>query len=233
LFASYGESNRAPSAAELACADPDQPCRVPNGFISDPPLDQVVSRSLELGVRTRMGESTRPWFAGSFAVFGTRNQDDILFVAGSRVGTGYFRNAGSTQRVSVVLSSLSAAVHYFAHVVVSSPTGRVSSPDVAFTTLTTSKVIRIAAAGDIACDPNEPNFNGGQGTATACRQFAVSSAILAGGYDAVLPLGDEQYNAGSASAFAASYHPSWGRLDSIAHPVVVRVHFSRRLDTTC
>jgi hypothetical protein len=135
--------------------------------------------------------------------------------------------AGSTQRVSVVLSSLSAAVHYFAHVVVSSPTGRVSSPDVAFTTLTTSKVIRIAAAGDIACDPNEPNFNGGQGTATACRQFAVSSAILAGGYDAVLPLGDQQYNAGSASAFAASYHPSWGRLDSIAHPVVGNHEYGR------
>ena len=38
--------------------------------------------------------------------------------------------------MSVVLSSLSASVRYFAHVVVSSPTGRVSSPDVAFTTLT-------------------------------------------------------------------------------------------------
>jgi hypothetical protein len=135
--------------------------------------------------------------------------------------------AGSTQRVSVVLSSLSAAVHYFAHVVVSSPVGRVSSPDVAFTTLTVSKVIRVAAAGDIACDPDEPNFNGGQGTATACRQFAVSSAILAGGYDAVLPLGDEQYNAGSASAFAASYHPSWGRPDSVAHPVVGNHEYGR------
>jgi hypothetical protein len=135
--------------------------------------------------------------------------------------------AGSTQRVSVVLSSLSAAMHYFAHVVVSSPAGRVSGPDVAFTTLTTTKVIRIAAAGDIACDPAEPNFNGGQGTATACRQFAVSSAILAGGYDAVLPLGDEQYNAGSASAFAASYQPSWGRFDSIAHPVVGNHEYGR------
>jgi hypothetical protein len=135
--------------------------------------------------------------------------------------------AGSSQRVSVVLSSLSAAVHYVAHVVASSPAGRASSPDVAFTTLTSTQVIRVAAAGDIACDPNEPNFNGGQGTATACRQFAVSSAILAGGYDAVLPLGDEQYNAGSASAFAASYHPSWGRLDSIAHPVVGNHEYGR------
>lgn len=104
LFASYGESNRAPSAAELACADPDEPCRVPNAFISDPPLEQVVSRSVEVGLRTRVVERVRPWLEGSLAVFGTRNQDDILFVAGSRAGTGYFRNAGNTQRIGLELS---------------------------------------------------------------------------------------------------------------------------------
>jgi hypothetical protein len=87
--------------------------------------------------------------------------------------------------------------------------------------------MRIAAAGDIACDPSDPNFNGGQGTATACQQLAVSSAILAGHYNAVLPLGDQQYNAGSAQAFAASYHPSWGRLDPIAHPVVGNHEYGR------
>jgi hypothetical protein len=135
--------------------------------------------------------------------------------------------AGSSQKVPVTLTSLSAAVHYFARVVVFSPAGRVNSPDATFTTLTDTKVVRIAAAGDIACDPNEANFNGGQGTATACRQLAVSSAILAGGYDAVLPLGDTQYNAGSAAAFAASYHPSWGRLNSIAHPVVGNHEYGR------
>jgi outer membrane receptor protein involved in Fe transport len=53
LFAGYGESNRAPSAAELACADPDEPCRLPNAFVSDPPLKQVVSRSAEVGFRFR------------------------------------------------------------------------------------------------------------------------------------------------------------------------------------
>ena len=50
--------------------------------------------------------------------------------------------------------------------------------------------------------------------------MGVSSAILAGGYDAVLPLGDEQYNSGTAADFAASYDPSWGRLKAISHPVV-------------
>jgi len=101
LFAGYGEANRAPSASELACADPDQPCRVPNAFISDPALKQVVSRSAEFGLRGQLGQSQHPWLEGSIAGFGARNQDDIIFVAGSRVGTGYFRNAGATQRLGV------------------------------------------------------------------------------------------------------------------------------------
>jgi hypothetical protein len=137
-------------------------------------------------------------------------------------------DAGSAPHsVPVVVSSLSASVGYHAHVVISSPAGRATSADVAFTTLTDTTAMRIAAAGDIACDPNEPNFNGGAGTAAACRQLAVSNAILAGGYNAVLPLGDTQYNAGSASAFAASYHPSWGRLNPIAHPVVGNHEYGR------
>jgi outer membrane receptor protein involved in Fe transport len=101
LFASYSEANRAPSAAELSCADPEQPCRVPNSFISDPPLEQVVSRSAELGFRTRIGPRAQPWLIGSLAAFGTRNQNDILFVAGSSVGTGFFKNAGTTQRLGL------------------------------------------------------------------------------------------------------------------------------------
>jgi iron complex outermembrane receptor protein len=104
LFAGYGESSRAPSASELACADPEQPCRVPNAFISDPPLEQVVSRSVELGVRGGLGPRRRPLLGGSLAGFAARNQNDILFVAGSHVGTGYFRNAGTTQRIGLEAS---------------------------------------------------------------------------------------------------------------------------------
>jgi iron complex outermembrane receptor protein len=104
LFASYGESNRAPTASELACADPDEPCRLPNAFVADPPLEQVVSRSVELGLRGRIGSASRPWLQASMAGFATRNQDDILFVAGTRIGTGYFRNAGDTQRVGLEIT---------------------------------------------------------------------------------------------------------------------------------
>lgn len=103
VFASYGEANRVPSAAELACADPDAPCRLPNAFVADPPLHQVVSRSVELGLRGSHGPRRRPNLSWSVAGHAARNAGDILFVAGSRVGTGYFRNAGDTQRLGVEL----------------------------------------------------------------------------------------------------------------------------------
>src|SRR5688572_14997943 len=78
----------------------------------------------------------------------------------------------------------------------------------------------IAAAGDIACDPANPAFNGGAGTANACRQGATSNLLVDAGYSAVLPLGDNQYFCGGYQAFQDSYHPSWGRVKDITRPVV-------------
>ena len=78
----------------------------------------------------------------------------------------------------------------------------------------------IAAAGDIACDPANADFHGGAGTASACRQRYVSDLLVGAGLSAVLPLGDNQYECGSLSAFQQSYDPSWGRVRSITHPAV-------------
>jgi outer membrane receptor protein involved in Fe transport len=116
VFTGYGEANRTPSAAELGCADPDRPCRVPNAFIADPPLKQVVSRSVELGVRGRAGTARKPRLEGSLAGFLTRNEDDILFIAGSRVGTGFFENAGVTQRIGLeaALSGRAGVLDWYA-----------------------------------------------------------------------------------------------------------------------
>jgi outer membrane receptor protein involved in Fe transport len=99
LYASYGEANRIPTAAELSCANPSRPCAFPLGFISDPGLEQVVARTAEIGARghTHGGELKVDWFAD---VFDTRNQNDILFVSsGPTLGSGYFENAGATQRL--------------------------------------------------------------------------------------------------------------------------------------
>ena len=97
VFARYAESNRAPTAAELSCADPAEPCRVPNAFISDPPLEQAVARSVEGGLRGR-------WTGGDWSVTAYRTGivDDILFIASPElIGTGYFQNAGETRRVGL------------------------------------------------------------------------------------------------------------------------------------
>ena len=101
VFARYSESNRAPTAAELSCADPDEPCRVPNAFVSDPPLEQAVARSVEAGLRGRWtGGGGSRQLSWSAAAFRTRIADDILFIASPKlIGTGYFQNAGDTSRL--------------------------------------------------------------------------------------------------------------------------------------
>jgi hypothetical protein len=77
----------------------------------------------------------------------------------------------------------------------------------------------VATAGDIACDPASPSFNGGLGTPTLCRQMATSDLLVNAGLAAVLPLGDNQYECGGYNAFLQSYDPSWGRVKAITHPV--------------
>ena len=77
----------------------------------------------------------------------------------------------------------------------------------------------IAAAGNIACDPANPAYNGGTGTSSACQEMATSSLLVNQGYAAVLPLGDNQYDDGSAAKYQQSYDPSWGRVKALSHPV--------------
>jgi hypothetical protein len=78
----------------------------------------------------------------------------------------------------------------------------------------------IAAAGDIACDPVDPNFNGGAGTEGHCRQRATSDLLVGAPLAAVLPLGDIQYNSASLSNIRAVYDPTWGRVKSISRPIL-------------
>ncbi len=102
VFGGYREANRAPSAAELGCADPDQPCRLPNAFVADPPLNQVVTRAVEAGIRGRTGTGAGP-VTWELAGYNSVNKDDILFVAvpetAAQPGLGYFQNFGETRRI--------------------------------------------------------------------------------------------------------------------------------------
>jgi iron complex outermembrane recepter protein len=98
VFGGYGESTRAPTALELTCASPTDPCRLPNSFLSDPPLEQVVARTFELGVRGRLDRSAAN-LAYNLAAFRTTNDHDILFIGtGAIINLGYFDNVGQTRR---------------------------------------------------------------------------------------------------------------------------------------
>src|SRR5204863_8740945 len=81
LYAGYSEGSRAPTSIELGCADPNQPCKLPNALAGDPPLDQVITRTWELGARGGQGALT--WNA---SLFKADNKDDILFVASTQTG---------------------------------------------------------------------------------------------------------------------------------------------------
>lgn len=114
LYANISQSSRAPTPIELACnegvfdlavyyaiergEDPDDiefECRLPNAFLADPPLEDVKTRSLELGARGLLGE-----LAYSLGLFHTSNRDDILFQTTGRQ-TGLFANVDKTRRVGV------------------------------------------------------------------------------------------------------------------------------------
>ncbi|MGB1559890.1 MAG: TonB-dependent receptor [Sinimarinibacterium flocculans] len=94
VFVSLAQASRAPTPVELTCADPDDPCRLPNSFVSDPPLDQVLARSIEIGLR-----GARRHAAWRVAAFHSRAARDILFIAdGDVTNEGYFANVGDTLR---------------------------------------------------------------------------------------------------------------------------------------
>lgn len=92
-YAGFNQGSRAPTPVELGCADPARPCTLPNTLAADPPLNQVVARTLEAGARGRLAGDVR-WHAG---IFQTTNSDDILFV-GTTTSAGYFTNFGKTRR---------------------------------------------------------------------------------------------------------------------------------------
>jgi iron complex outermembrane recepter protein len=106
LYANYAEANRAPTPLELGCADPSRPCAIDNFLVSDPPLKQVVSRTIEAGLRgnftlASLAPGKFEWQAG---LYRTLNSNDIMNVPSAITGLGYFVNAGHTRRQGVEAS---------------------------------------------------------------------------------------------------------------------------------
>jgi len=120
-YAGYSEANRAPTPLELGCSDPNNPCLIDNFLIADPPLKQVVSRTIEGGLRGELsggGSAYAPmplkakaairaaeegWrLRWGVSLFRIENSDDIINVASpTNQAFGYFMNAGTTLRQGV------------------------------------------------------------------------------------------------------------------------------------
>jgi hypothetical protein len=100
-YGSFAVASRVPAPSELSCADPDDPCRLPNAFVADPPLDQVVARTLEAGLRGRTARLN--WTASAFR---TASRDDIIFISsGALTNQGHFANVGDTIRRGLELGA--------------------------------------------------------------------------------------------------------------------------------
>ena len=91
----HNEASRAPTVIELGCANPAAPCGLPNDFASDPNLEQVIARTVEVGVRGNLPNQRLVWSADAFH---TVNRNDIQFVA-TATNAGYFDNVGSPYSV--------------------------------------------------------------------------------------------------------------------------------------
>ena len=121
-YVGYSEANRAPTPLELGCSDPNTPCQIDNFLIADPPLKQVVSHTIEGGLRGELSGGGSPYAAvpmsrkapvkavvedgwrlrWGIGLFRTENTDDIINVASlARPTFGYFKNAGTTLRQGV------------------------------------------------------------------------------------------------------------------------------------
>jgi outer membrane receptor protein involved in Fe transport len=95
VYGAYNEGMRAPTSMELGCANKNVPCKLPNAMAGDPPLEKVVAKTFEAGMRGNLSQDVK-WSA---AVYRTENHNDIHFIATERnSGRGYFDNVGKTRR---------------------------------------------------------------------------------------------------------------------------------------
>ncbi|MHB2206135.1 TonB-dependent receptor [Methylobacterium sp. CM6257] len=107
LYGSYSESNRAPTPLELACANPDRPCLLPNSLVADPPLKQVTGQTYEVGFRgvipSFLQGGALTYKAG---VFRTDLTNDIIQVAvAGNAARAYYVNVPSTRRQGFEVSA--------------------------------------------------------------------------------------------------------------------------------
>ncbi|PNG26827.1 TonB-dependent receptor [Methylocella silvestris] len=103
-YGGYSEANRAPTPLELDCANPQKPCLLENSLVSDPPLQQVVSHTIEAGLRGTANNVLGGQINWKAGYFHTESTNDIISLASTITGRGYYANVPATLRQGVEAS---------------------------------------------------------------------------------------------------------------------------------
>jgi Calcineurin-like phosphoesterase len=194
------------------------------GRTFDVDVDDVTTAASLVGAQDGVPPSPAP---GNVVATGTSSDEVSLSwtAAADDVGVGgytIYRDGtpvGLSGDTSYVDADVDATTTYAYAVDAFDYAGNHSSPSDPPTSVTTPVADpEIAAAGDVACDPADPSFNHLAGTATHCVMMATAQALAADDPDAVLALGDLQYDCGGYQAYLQSYDPTWGTEKAITDP---------------
>jgi outer membrane receptor protein involved in Fe transport len=102
LYASYSETNRAPTPQELSCASAAAPCTLLNFFVGDPDLRQVVARTVEAGLRGHAAAPRDLELSWNVDAYRTNNRDDIIYESTVyNPNLAFYTNAGRTRRQGI------------------------------------------------------------------------------------------------------------------------------------
>ncbi len=102
-YGGWSTNTRTPTASEIECSNPLQPCLLPASLASDPPdLRQVISQTYEAGLRGNVkalltADDALTW---NLSAFRTGLHNDIYTIATS-IYQGYSANIGDTRRQGI------------------------------------------------------------------------------------------------------------------------------------
>ncbi len=102
IYAGYSEANRAPTPLESSCSNQFNPCILETALVSDPPLQQVVSHTVEAGARgvyTLPDDNGKLTYKGGY--FHTNSTNDIVSESSAITGQGFYVNVPETLRQGV------------------------------------------------------------------------------------------------------------------------------------
>ena len=103
IYGGYSEENAAPTPAELSCASPEDSCSLANFMSADPNLKQIVTRTLQAGLRGTAAGPGGSIISYNADAYLSNTSDDIEFLQSpyNPIGEGYFSNIGSVRRAGM------------------------------------------------------------------------------------------------------------------------------------